>query len=87
MLALVFSVWKDMGDGVTPLSPQWENHMTPLRLNQISPYFEMGSIRSRFEDSVSDSRKKLDWKEFYVEASERDFLYGESCGHLNTYLY
>jgi hypothetical protein len=82
MFALVFSVWKDMGDGVTPFSPLWEHHMCPYGPRKGSPWFEKGSIKAGFEEFGFDRQmKKLDWKEFYVNESDEGSYYGESCGH------
>jgi hypothetical protein len=82
MFALVFSVWKDMGDGVTPFSPLWEHHMTPYRPSKASPSFDKGSIKAGFEEFGFDRQmKKLDWKEFYISESGVGSYYVESCGH------
>jgi hypothetical protein len=69
MLALVFSVWKDMGDWGTPFSALWENHCIALvGPREKSPHFEKGSLRGAFEEFRFDGQLgEMDEKELYVE--------------------
>jgi len=81
-LALVFSVWKDMGDGRTPFSAIWEHHnIVWPGPREKSPCFEKGSLRSKFEEFRFDEHlSERDEKELFVQEGEVLF-YGGRCGH------